>query len=76
MIFKQLVALSFFEEQPRRGEILIAKIPNTKIKLQRSDILFSAFYAAPLELNMNVDSFSINIPLLPELFWAFSKKLN
>ncbi len=28
-----------FEKQPRRGEILIAKTPNT-IKLQRSDILF------------------------------------
>jgi len=32
------------------------------------------FYAAPLELNMVVNSFSINILLLPELFRFFSKK--
>ncbi len=35
--------------------------------------MFSAFYAAPLELNMGVKSFSINIPLLPELFRVFEK---
>ena len=28
----------FFEKQPRRGEILIAKTPNTIRKLRRSDI--------------------------------------